>query len=96
MNVPAVEIITVEEPDRRISESEERSITGLSRTTRWRLTNEGRYPKKGILGPWLSEVLQFANDPENFRVDRAERKQTVSVRKVRRRAIRHQKTGSGA
>ncbi len=95
MSVPAVEIITVEEPDRRVSETEEKLLTGLSRTTRWRLTNEGRYPKKGTLGPWLSEVLQFADDPENFRVDGAERKESIiPVRKVRRRAIRHQKANN--
>ena len=89
--IPAVEIITIEEPDRRVSEAEEKIITNLSRTTRWRLANAGKYPSKGLLGPWLSEVLLFADDPENFRVDGVERKESIiPVRKVRRRAVKRQ------
>ena len=96
MNVPAVEVITVEEIDRPISEAEERVATGLSRTTRWRLANEGRYPKKGLLGPWLSEVLLFASDPENYRVtDSPQKEGKVSVRKIRRRVVRSQRADSG-
>ena len=93
MSVPAVEIFTVEEFDRRISEAEQKLITGCSRTTRWRLAKKGKYPNEGR--PWLSEVLLFAADPENYRVDGAEHKESIiPVRKVRRRAIRRQKTGS--
>ena len=91
MNTPvaAVEVFQVEEMDRRISEREEQQITGLSRTTRWRLTNEGRYPQKGSLGPWLSEVLLFANDPDNYSAGGAEvPKSTISIRKVKRRAVK--------
>ncbi len=87
--IPAVEIITVEEPDRRVSEAEEKTITGLSRTTRWRLSNEGKYPPKGSLGPWLSEVLLFADDPDNYSAGGAEvPKSTISIRKVKRRAVK--------
>ena len=97
MSVPAVEVVTVEEIDRRISETEEKTITGLSRTTRWRLANEGRYPPKGSLGPWLSEVMLFADDPDNYRVNGADTpKSEVLVRKVKRRAIRRKQTEGAA
>lgn len=93
MSVPAVEIFTTEEPDRRICEAEELSLTGLSRVTRWKYAKEGRYPPKGSLGPWLSEVLLFCSDPENYQFgesvvsDDADR-DDVPVRNVRRRAVR--------
>ena len=35
-----------QEPDRCIREPEEKHITGLSRTTRWRLERAGKYPKR--------------------------------------------------
>ena len=34
-----------------ISETDERLATGLSRTTRWRLEKEGKYPKRVQLSP---------------------------------------------
>ena len=90
----AVEIYSIEEPDRRVSEEEQLTLTGLSRTTRWRLASEGRYPPKGTLGPWLSDVLLFCADPDNYRfsgesaVSNDADKPAVTVRKVRRRAVR--------
>lgn len=92
----AVEIYTVDEYDRRVSETEELGLTGQSRTTRWKLTREGKYPPKGALGPWLSEVLSYCADPDNYRYhengesvvsDDADRPD-VKVRKVRRRRVR--------
>jgi len=37
---------STQEPDRFIREPEEKRITGLSRTTRWRLERAGKYPKR--------------------------------------------------
>ena len=50
--------------DRIIREPEEKRLTGLSRSTRWRLEKRGDYPKSVPLtrrskGHWLSELLQW-------------------------------------
>jgi hypothetical protein len=90
----AVEIYTIEEPDRRLSEAEELELTNQSRTTRWKLAKEGRYPPKGAIGPWLSDVLLYCADPDDYRyngesaVSSDAEKPDVKVRKVRRRAVR--------
>ena len=52
--------------DRFLREREVRSVTGLSRTTRWRLERAGQFPRKRLLSPgavgWLeSEVLAWMN-----------------------------------
>ncbi len=51
-------------PDRFIREPERHHITGLSRTTWWRLEREGQVPKRRALsvnsvGWLLSEILQW-------------------------------------
>lgn len=48
--------------DRIIRETECERISGLSRTTRWRLERSGKWPKRIQLSPnavgwWLSEVM---------------------------------------
>ena len=50
--------------DRFIRERECRQLTGLSRTTRWRLERKGRFPKRRKISPngvaWLlSEILSW-------------------------------------
>ncbi len=50
--------------DRFIGEAECKAITSLSRTTRWRLEKQGKFPGRRILSPnrggWLlSEVIQW-------------------------------------
>lgn len=37
---------TTPEPDRFVREAEEKRLTGLSRTTRWRLEKQGKYPRR--------------------------------------------------
>ena len=92
--IPAVEVYVIDEPDRLVREPEELKLTGQSRTTRWNLAKEGRYPPKGKLGPWLSDVLQYCADPENYRyIGEVTESDSpvpppVKVRKVRRRAVR--------
>lgn len=91
---PAVETYQIDEFDRRLSEDEEAQLTNLSRTTRWKLAREGRYPPKGLLGPWLSDVLQFVVDPENYRfpgegvVSDDVKRPDVRRRRIKRRAVR--------
>ena len=41
-----VQMSAIETPDRFLREPEVRHITGLSRTTRWRLEQAGKFPKK--------------------------------------------------
>jgi prophage regulatory protein len=50
--------------DRILREREVRTMTGLSRTTRWRLERAGQFPRKRQLSPgavgWLeSEVVDW-------------------------------------
>ncbi len=54
-------------PDRFIRERECRELTGLSRTTRWRLERAGQFPRRRQLSPnacgWiLSEVVQWMTE----------------------------------
>ncbi|MCZ6848112.1 MAG: AlpA family phage regulatory protein [Alphaproteobacteria bacterium] len=56
--------------DRFIGESEIKKITSLSRSTRWRLEREGRFPKKRHLSAnrigWLqSEILEWIESRAN-------------------------------
>ncbi len=48
--------------DRFIRERECRTITGLSRTTRWRLERKGEFPKRKKISPngvaWLLTEIQ--------------------------------------
>ncbi len=89
-----IEFFFLEEADRRLNERDELKITGLSRTTRWRLARDGRYPPKSLLGPWLSEVLSFCADPDAYRysgdlvVGDAPVPPPVKLRQIRRRAVR--------
>ncbi len=51
-------------PDRFLRESEVRRITGLSRTTRWRLERHGDFPRRRQISAnavaWLeSEIRQW-------------------------------------
>ena len=51
-------------PDRFLRESEVRRITGLSRTTRWRLERHGDFPRRRQISTnavaWLeSEIRQW-------------------------------------
>ena len=53
--------------DRFIRDAECKSITGISRTTRWRWEAEGKFPKRRKLGPtitaWVhSEIKQWMAD----------------------------------
>ena len=47
--------------DRFIRESEVKMMTGLSRTTRWRLERTGDFPKRRVLSPhsvgWLASEV---------------------------------------
>ncbi len=54
-------------PDRFIRERECRELSGLSRTTRWRLERAGQFPRRRQLSPnacgWiLSEVVQWMTE----------------------------------
>lgn len=40
-----------QQPDRFLREREVRNITGLSRTTRWRMEREGGFPKRRQISP---------------------------------------------
>ena len=55
--------------DRFLREPEVAQITGLSRTTRWRLEREGRFPRRRRASPnrvaWLlSEVQSWIRERE--------------------------------
>ena len=55
---------STQEPDRFIREPEEKHITGLSRTTRWRLERAGKYPKRiqiseNAKGRLLSQIVDW-------------------------------------
>ena len=50
--------------DRIVREAETREITGLSRTTRWRLEQDDKFPKRLAISPnaigWrLSEIIAW-------------------------------------
>ncbi len=49
-------------PDRFIRDRECKKISGLSRTTRWRLEREGKFPKRRQISPngvgWLLSEIQ--------------------------------------
>ncbi len=49
-------------PDRFIREPECRRLTGLSRTTRWRLERVGQFPRRRNISPnavgWLASEIQ--------------------------------------
>ncbi len=49
-------------PDRFIREPEVRRTTGLSRSTRWRLERDGRFPMRRKISPnavaWLESEIQ--------------------------------------
>lgn len=54
--------------DRRIRESECQKITSLSRSTRWKMEQEGRFPERCHFGrnscAWLlSDVLWWVRNP---------------------------------
>ncbi|WP_072038672.1 helix-turn-helix transcriptional regulator [Plesiomonas shigelloides] len=54
--------------DRRIRESECSQITSLSRSTRWKMEQEGRFPERSHFGrnscAWLlSDVLWWVRNP---------------------------------
>ena len=53
-----------DEPDRFVREEERRRLTGLSRTTWWRMEREGQVPKRRALsansvGWLLSEIIEW-------------------------------------
>ena len=53
--------------DRFVREKECREISGLSRTTRWRLMKNGLFPKTRKITPWargwlLSELMGWVQD----------------------------------
>lgn len=55
------------EADRFLREREVHHLTGLSRTTRWRLENAGKFPRRRQISTnavaWLeSEVLEWIKD----------------------------------
>lgn len=65
------------EMDRIVRELEEAHITGLSRTTRWRLEKEGRFPKSIPLGAnsrgrLLSELLEWLKERAAARHNKAD------------------------
>ena len=56
-----------QQPDRFLREREVRNITGLSRTTRWRLEREGKFPRRRAISDaavgWLeSEIASWVAD----------------------------------
>jgi len=50
--------------DRFLREPEVGQITGLSRTTRWRLERDGRFPKRRQISP--NAVAWLASDVEEW------------------------------
>ena len=63
--------------DRFLREPEVAKITGLSRTTRWRLEREGRFPRRRRAAPncvaWLqSEIQEFIRESETVNTREAE------------------------
>lgn len=65
--------------DRIVRDPECKKITGLSRTSRWRLEREKRFPSRRRIGKtamgWsLIELLDFIKDPEGW----VERHKTVA------------------
>ena len=60
----------VRDLDRFLGETEVARITNLSRTTRWRLEREGRFPKKRHISAnrigWLqSEIIEWIESKAN-------------------------------
>ena len=58
--------------DRIVRDRECEAITGLSRTQRWRLERENKFPKRRVLGPnsrgWLlSELAEWVRSREQVR-----------------------------
>jgi prophage regulatory protein len=58
--------------DRILREPEERALTGLSRTTRYMLEREGKYPEAVQLtgrarGHWMSHVMKWLEERERGR-----------------------------
>jgi prophage regulatory protein len=58
--------------DRFIREPECEQRSGLSRTTRWRMEQEGRFPPRHRISPGVtayreSEFVEWMNDPEAYR-----------------------------
>ena len=56
-------------PDRIVREPECRRLTGLSRTTRWRLEREGQFPRRRQISP--NAVGWLASDVQSWIDDRA-------------------------
>ena len=57
----------IQQPDRFLREREVRNVTGLSRTTRWRMENENNFPKRrqistGAVGWKESEIQAWVAD----------------------------------
>ena len=52
---------STQEPDRFLREEEVRYITGLSRTTRWRLQRDGKFPRRRKISTnavgWLASEI---------------------------------------
>ena len=60
--------------DRFIREDEARKITGLSRTTRWRLERAGHFPKRRVISPnargWLDgELMEWVRSRAEQQAD---------------------------
>jgi prophage regulatory protein len=67
----------MDEIDRFVREPECKLITGLSRTTRWRLERQGEFPNRRILSTnavgWrLSAIEQWLSEREATRPDQRE------------------------
>ncbi len=61
---------TPTDPDRFLREAEVRRITGLSRTTRWRMERRGEFPRRRILS--RNAVGWLASQIEGWMAERAE------------------------
>ncbi|MFC3291503.1 helix-turn-helix transcriptional regulator [Modicisalibacter luteus] len=64
--------------DRGIRERECYELTGISRSYRWRLEQEGRFPRRRRTGLrchyWLlSELMEWLKDPEAFATGASQR-----------------------
>lgn len=61
--------------DRFIREPECKHITGLSRTTRWRLERAGQFPKRRQISPGL--IAWLASEVQEWLRDRADNKEAA-------------------
>ena len=61
--------------DRFIRDPECRQITGLSRTTRWRLERAGQFPKRRQISP--NAVAWLESEVQEWLRDRAENKEVA-------------------